>query len=139
MGDAAPFPAPFTGRDQEEGDAFAPRFDASGLVTAIVTHATSGALLMVAHMNAEALRLSIETGDAWFWSRSRSKLWRKGESSGALQKIVEMRTDCDQDAIWLKVIPQKAEDTCHTGRETCFYRRIEAKGGSVRLVKDQPA
>jgi phosphoribosyl-AMP cyclohydrolase len=87
--------------DIEEGLAFTPRFDASGLITAVVTDAASGDVLMVAHMNAEALAKTVETGEAWYFSRSRKKLWKKGESSGHLQRVVELRTDCDQDALWL--------------------------------------
>lgn len=118
----------------EEGDTLTPRFDPNGLVTAVVTDAESGEVLMLAHMNDAALGKSIETGEAWFWSRSRGELWHKGATSGAIQQIVEMRVDCDQDAVWLKVRPQKREDTCHTGRKSCFYRRIEP--GTGRLVKD---
>ena len=86
----------------EEGEVFAPRFDANGLITAVVTDAGDGTLLMVAHMNAEALALTIETGIAHYWSRSRGRLWKKGETSGNFQHVVEMRTDCDQDAMWLR-------------------------------------
>ena len=98
----------------EEGVEFAPRFDSSGLLTAIVTDARDGALLMVAHMNEEALRLTLETGIAHYWSRSRKALWKKGGTSGNLQKIEEMRVDCDQDAIWLKVAVAGNNVTCHT-------------------------
>ena len=87
----------------EEGSAFTPRFDANGLVTVVVTDAADGALLMVAHMNAEALALTLQTGIAHYWSRSRNSLWKKGETSGNFQHVKEVRTDCDQDAIWLKV------------------------------------
>ncbi|WP_185985375.1 phosphoribosyl-AMP cyclohydrolase [Aureimonas mangrovi] len=120
----------------EEGSTLSPRFDAQGLVTAVVTDARAGGLLMVAHMNDEALRLTIESGIAHYWSRSRKTLWKKGETSGALQSVVEMRIDCDQDAIWLKVDVAKPEDTCHTGRGSCFYRRIVGENGSARLVVD---
>ena len=107
-------------------DRFDPRFDAAGLVTAIVTDADSGILLMVAHMNAEAIRLTQETGQAHFWSRSRQAMWRKGETSGNGLTLVEMRVDCDQDALLLRVSP--TGPACHTGRRSCFYRRIEADG-----------
>ena len=107
-------------------DRFDPRFDAAGLVTAIVTDADSGILLMVAHMNAEAIRLTQETGQAHFWSRSRQAMWRKGETSGNGLALVEMRVDCDQDALLLRVHP--AGPACHTGRRSCFYRRIESDG-----------
>lgn len=118
----------------EEGSDLTPRFGADGLVTAVVTDADDGQLLMVAHMNAEALAKTLATGEAWYFSRSRGALWHKGATSGAVQAIVEIRTDCDQDALWLKVRPQKAEDTCHTGRTTCFYRRIDPASG--KLVAD---
>lgn len=120
----------------EEGAVFTPRFDAAGLLTAVVTDASDGMVLMVAHMNAEALSLSIETGVAHYWSRSRNALWKKGETSGNLQKIVEIRTDCDQDAVVLKVEVAGHDATCHTGRRSCFYRRIEHGNGEVRLVID---
>jgi phosphoribosyl-AMP cyclohydrolase len=118
-----PFAPPGIKPALEEGAALTPRFDASGLVTAIVTDARSGDVLMLAHMNAEALALSIESGDAWYYSRSRSALWRKGESSGHTQTIVEMRVDCDQDAVWLKV--EQKGPACHTERKSCFYRVVE--------------
>jgi phosphoribosyl-AMP cyclohydrolase len=107
----------------EEGLALAPRFDADGLVTCIATDATSGDLLMVAHMNAEALARTIETAEAWYFSRSRRRLWRKGESSGHVQRVTEMRVDCDQDAVWIKV-QQEGPGACHTGRRACFYRAV---------------
>ncbi|UWF67530.1 MULTISPECIES: phosphoribosyl-AMP cyclohydrolase [unclassified Brucella] len=118
----------------EEGAAFTPRFDASGLITAIVTDARDGELLMVAHMNEEALRLTLETGIAHYWSRSRKTLWKKGETSGNLQSVVELRTDCDQDALWLKVHVAGDGPTCHTGRRSCFYRRVVSSGGKVSLT-----
>ena len=106
----------------EEGRALSPRFDANGLVTCVATDAATGELLMVAHMNAEALARSIETGEAWYWSRSRQELWHKGATSGQIQTIVEMRVDCDQDAIWLKVDVAGDGGCCHTSRHSCFYR-----------------
>ena len=122
----------------EEGTTFAPKFDAHGLVIAIAQEAGSGRVLMVAHMNAEALRLTIETGIAHYWSRSRQSLWKKGESSGELQQVVEMRTDCDQDAILISVEQQGRGAACHTGRKSCFYRIVEdaetlRDGGEARL------
>jgi len=117
----------------EEGAAFMPRFDASGLITAVVTDAQDGELLMVAHMNDEALRLTLETGIAHYWSRSRSKLWKKGETSGNLQSVIELRTDCDQDALWLKVRVAGDGPTCHTGRRSCFYRQVQSDNGQVSL------
>ena len=118
-------PASLGHEEQEEGTVFAPKFDAHGLVIAIAQEASSGRVLMVAHMNAEALRLTIETGIAHYWSRSRQSLWKKGESSGELQQVVEMRTDCDQDAILLSVEQAGRGAACHTGRKSCFYRIIE--------------
>ena len=115
-------------------DRFLPRFDAAGLVTAIVTDAGTGVLLMVAHMNQDAIDRTRETGQAHFWSRSRSALWRKGETSGNGLALIEMRVDCDQDALLLRVSP--AGPACHTGRRSCFYRRVEADGTLVFLADD---
>jgi phosphoribosyl-AMP cyclohydrolase len=116
--------------DIEESTAFTPKFDADGLVTAVVTDAASGDVLMVAHMNAQALSKTIESGEAWYFSRSRKALWRKGESSGHTQRVVELRVDCDQDAVWMKV-EQTGAGACHTGRRSCFYRAVPLgqKGG----------
>ena len=107
----------------EEDAKLAPKFDADGLVTCVATDAASGDLLMVAHMNAEALARTIESGEAWYFSRSRRALWRKGETSGHVQRVVEMRVDCDQDAVWIKV-EQAGPGACHTGRRSCFYRVV---------------
>jgi phosphoribosyl-AMP cyclohydrolase len=115
---------------REQGTALDPKYDANGLVTAVASDAGTGELLMLAHMNAEALAMTIETGEAHFWSRSRARLWKKGESSGHVLKVREMRIDCDQDAIWLIVDP--AGPACHTGERSCFYRRIEG-GALVRI------
>ena len=115
-------PSKLSHDDLEEGTAFAPRFDAHGLITAVAQD-ESGVVLMVAHMNAEALAKTIESGEAWYFSRSRRRLWRKGESSGHVQRVVEMRVDCDQDAIWIKV-EQAGPGACHTGRRSCFYRAV---------------
>lgn len=117
----------------EEGAVFSPRFDANGLLTAVVTDADDGALLMVAHMNADALGRTMETGVAHYWSRSRKTLWKKGESSGNVQHVVEMRTDCDQDAVHLRVNVAGDGATCHTGRRSCFYRRVELRDGKAVL------
>lgn len=103
-----------------------PRYDAAGLVTAVVTDRASGEVLMVAHMNAEALAATIATREAHFWSRSRARLWRKGESSGNVLHVADIRIDCDQDAVWL--IVDAAGPACHTGARSCFYRRIERDG-----------
>lgn len=119
--------------DIEEGLAFTPKFDANGLVTVVVTDAKSGDVLMVAHMNEEAIRKTVTSGEAWYYSRSRKTLWRKGETSGHTQRVVELRVDCDQDALWLKV-EQAGEGACHTGRRSCFYRAVPlGKAGGVRL------
>jgi phosphoribosyl-AMP cyclohydrolase len=117
----------------EEGAVFMPRFDASGLITAVVTDERDGELLMVAHVNEEALRLTLETGIAHYWSRSRNTLWKKGETSGNLQSVIELRTDCDQDALWLKVRVAGDGPTCHTGRRSCFYRQVQSEDGQVSL------
>lgn len=117
--------------DIEEGLGFQPRFDASGLVTCVATDAGSGEVLMVAHMNNEALRKTIATGEAWYFSRSRNSLWRKGETSGHVQRVVEMRMDCDQDAVWIRV--EQSGAACHTGRRSCFYRQVTAGEGGARL------
>jgi phosphoribosyl-AMP cyclohydrolase len=117
--------------DREEGLAFQPKFDASGLVTAVATDAASGDVLMVAHMNEEALRKTIASGEAWYFSRSRNALWRKGESSGHTQRVIELRMDCDQDAVWIKV--EQAGAACHTGRRSCFYRAVAEGEGGPRL------
>jgi len=120
-------------RDIEEGLTFTPGFDKDGLVTAVVTDAASGEVLMVAHMNADAIARTVESGEAWYYSRSRKKLWKKGESSGHVQRVVELRVDCDQDALWLRV-EQTGPGACHTGRRSCFYRALQpGKAGAVTL------
>ncbi len=131
-GSAVPFPPPPSSKAElEEGRAFAPVFDSAGLIPAIVTRADGG-VLMFAHMNAEALRLTLETGEAHFWSRSRQSLWRKGETSGHRLLVEEIRTDCDQDVVWIRA-RLIGEAVCHTGRRSCFYRRIEAVEGTAVL------
>jgi phosphoribosyl-AMP cyclohydrolase len=102
------------------------------LITAVVTDATSGDLLMVAHMNAEALDRTLATGEAHYWSRSRGALWHKGETSGEIQTVVELRIDCDQDAIWLKVT-QQGGGCCHVGYPSCFYRVVRSADGTTSL------
>jgi phosphoribosyl-AMP cyclohydrolase len=116
--------------EAEEGSVLSPKFDADGLIACVATDAATGEVLMLAHMNAEALIKTITTGKAWYFSRSRKALWRKGETSGHSQRVVEMRVDCDQDAILLKV-EQKGGGACHTGRRSCFYRAVPLgpKGG----------
>ena len=118
----------------EQGSILTPRFDRDGLIAAVATDAATGEVLMLAWMNADALRLTVDTGIAHFWSRSRARIWKKGEESGNLLQIVEMRVDCDQDAIWMKVRVEGAGVACHTGAGSCFYR-VVAVGvpGSVRL------
>lgn len=117
----------------EEGSQLAPRFDADGLIPAVVTDHDSGLLLMHGYMNAEALRKTIEIGEAHYWSRSRQKLWRKGETSGLVQKVVQILVDDDQDCIWLRV-RVKGEASCHVGYRSCFYREItNSPQGDVEL------
>ncbi len=142
MSKDALFPAPSSTKSEiEEGTVFAPRFDADGLIPVVTTSATTGEVLMLAYMNADALARTIETGEAHYWSRSRETLWRKGETSGNCQRVVEMRTDCDQDAIWLKIEITGVEACCHTGRKSCFYRAVPvgeamAKGGAALRMVD---
>jgi phosphoribosyl-AMP cyclohydrolase len=118
--------------EREEGSTFAPAFDEAGLIGAIVTDAKCGGVLMFAHMNREALRRTLETGEAHFWSRSRQSLWRKGETSGNRLLVEEIRTDCDQDVLWLSV-KLSGEAACHTGRRSCFYRRVTQSQGAAVL------
>jgi phosphoribosyl-AMP cyclohydrolase len=133
LAEQSTFAKPSSTEAVEEGLLFAPKFDADGLVTCVATDAKTGDLLMVAHMNAEALRRTIESGEAWYFSRSRQSLWRKGESSGHVQRVLEMRVDCDQDAVWIKV-EQGGPGACHTGRRSCFYRVVQLrKGGPATL------
>jgi phosphoribosyl-AMP cyclohydrolase len=119
--------------DRETGLELDPKWDANGLITGVVTDAGGGELLMVAHLNAEALALTQSTGEAHFWSRSRGRIWRTGEESGNVLRVVELRIDCDQDALWIKAEP--AGPACHTGAQSCFYRVVE---GSVLLRGDGP-
>ncbi len=120
----------------DETEAFQPRFDGDGLIPAIVTDARDGALLMFAHMNTEALRLTLETGFAHFWSRSRQALWKKGETSGELLEVSEVLTDCDQDVLQVKATLLGKGAACHTGRNSCFYRRIS--NGKLEFVGAAP-
>ena len=123
--------------DLEEGDRLRPRFGQDGLVTCVTTDAGTGEILMVAHMNRTALARTVATREAWYWSRSRGELWRKGATSGQLQTVEEMRVDCDQDAVWIKVRVGGDGGACHTGRRSCFYRAVELggeqDGGEARL------
>lgn len=111
---------------RDRGLTLNPKYDDNGLITAVVTDVDSGDLLMVAHMNAQALALTLETGLAHFWSRSRKALWKKGETSGNMLQVRDIRIDCDQDAVWVKAVP--AGPTCHTGARSCFFRRIGPDG-----------
>lgn len=128
-----PFAPPGTKLDLEAGTALTPKFDEHGLVPVIAQDVETGAVLMLAWMNAEALARTIATGEAWYWSRSRAAYWRKGETSGNTQTVVSLATDCDQDAILMQV--RQIGPACHTNRRSCFYRRIEkAPDGRVSLV-----
>jgi phosphoribosyl-AMP cyclohydrolase len=117
--------------DREEGLTLQPKFDSNGLITCVATDAVTSEVLMVAHMNEEALRRTIQSGEAWYFSRSRGALWRKGETSGHVQRVVEMRVDCDQDVILIRV--EQLGAACHTGRRSCFYRKVEMAEGGTRL------
>lgn len=124
----APRPSIAASMDEarDKGLTLNPKYDRDGLITAVVTDVNSGELLMVAHMNAEALKLTVDTGLAHFWSRSRQSLWKKGETSGHMLQVRDIRIDCDQDAVWVKAVP--AGPTCHTGARSCFFRRIGPEG-----------
>ncbi|HEY0032579.1 MAG TPA: phosphoribosyl-AMP cyclohydrolase [Devosia sp.] len=126
-------PSTLTHQQLEEGSAFAPRFDAAGLVTVVTIEAGTNDVLMLAHMNSAALALTLETGIAHYWSRSRAKIWKKGETSGELQEVVELRVDCDQDALVLVVNQTGRGAACHTGRKSCFFRRVELENGAATL------
>ena len=117
-------PARAEHEELEEGLRLSPRFSSEGLITCVTTDADTGEVLMVAHMNRDALARTVETGEVWYWSRSRQELWRKGATSGQLQSVREMRVDCDQDAIWIKADVAGDRGCCHTGRKSCFYRTV---------------
>jgi phosphoribosyl-AMP cyclohydrolase len=127
------FAAPGDADAVENGTGFTPRFDAHGLVTCVVIDAGDGAVLMLAHMNADALARTIDSGEAWFWSRSRGALWRKGETSDNTLRVEELRVDCDQDALLLRVRVGGKGVACHTGRRSCFYRRLDRRNGKPVL------
>ena len=128
------------GGPPEEGREFKPRFSADGLITCVTVDDGDGAVLMVAHMNAEALAKTLETGVVHYWSRSRGSLWRKGDTSGQIQSLVEMRVDCDQDAVVARVRVGGDGGACHTGRRSCFYRRVETGPDGPHLdYVDPPA
>ncbi|WP_375464794.1 phosphoribosyl-AMP cyclohydrolase [uncultured Methylobacterium sp.] len=121
---ALAFDPPGSREAVEEGLAFTPRFDRDGLIACIAVDAGDGRVLMLAHMNAESLRRTLETGEAWYWSRSRGELWHKGATSGQVQRVTGMRTDCDQDALLITVAVGGDGGCCHTGRPACFYRSV---------------
>lgn len=121
----ADFPTAPSKEALESGETLAPRFDANGLICAVTTHAQTGEVLMVGWMNAQALQATLDTGDVHYFSRSRQELWRKGETSGQVQKVAEIRVDCDQDAVWVKCLPQGDGGACHVGFRSCFYRVVE--------------
>lgn len=132
----AQFGARGTPAQIEHGTTFSPLFDRDGLLPAIASDAASGEVVMFAWMNADALSRTLDTGYAHFWSRSRARLWQKGEDSGNRLRIVEARTDCDQDVIWLKVVVEGDGVACHTGARSCFYRRVETDAGGTRLLAE---
>ncbi|MGS4885466.1 phosphoribosyl-AMP cyclohydrolase [Roseibium sp. MB-4] len=118
----------------EEGDRLMPKFDQDGLIAAVVTDFKTSEVLMVGYMNEEALKRTIETGEAWYWSRSRQGFWKKGETSGQIQKVQEILTDCDQDALVVKVTVEGNGATCHVGYRSCFFRKVSnTQDGTVRL------
>lgn len=121
----AEFPVAANQEALERGVDLAPRFDDKGLIAAVATHAETGEVLMLAWMNAEALKLTVDTGEAHYFSRSRQALWKKGETSGQVQRVTELRVDCDQDAVWIKVLPQGDGGACHVGFRSCFYRALD--------------
>ncbi len=130
-------PASLSRDARETGNVFAPKFDPDGLILAVVSEATTNQVLMVAHMNRQALGLTLETGIVHYYSRSRAALWKKGEISGETQKLVELRTDCDQDVLLLKVNQNGRGAACHTGHKSCFFRKVEVAGdGKVGLNND---
>lgn len=136
MGSDQNFPPPGNKQELEQGTELTPKFDANGLLPAIVTNVDGGDVLMLAYMNAEALRLTLSTRKAHFWSRSRGEIWLKGETSGNVLEVVELRTDCDQDCIWIKASISGDQVACHTGKTSCFYRVITNDDGDIRLVSD---
>jgi phosphoribosyl-AMP cyclohydrolase len=129
---------PGAASDREEGEAFEPKFGADGLATCVTIDADRGEVLMVAHMNDAALQATMATGIVHYWSRSRDALWRKGDTSGQIQTLVEMRVDCDQDAFLVFVSVGGDGGACHTGRRSCFYRRVEREGETARLAFIEP-
>jgi phosphoribosyl-AMP cyclohydrolase len=131
------FPDPASKQDLEAGSVLCPKFSADDLITAVAVDQADNAVLMVAHMNDEALRLTLETGIAHYWSRSRGEIWKKGETSGNTQTVAQIRIDCDQDCVVLKVTTGGDGANCHTGRKSCFYRTIENEDGDYVLAFDE--
>jgi phosphoribosyl-AMP cyclohydrolase len=131
VADPLQFPAPGDTQALEQGARLTPRFNDQGLIPAVATDANSGDVLMLAWMNAEALSLTLTTGEAHYWSRSRQELWHKGATSGHTQKVTEIRTDCDQDTIWIVV--KQSGAACHTGEQSCFYRRVAEDGQLTKV------
>lgn len=129
-----PFPPALAGDAQDTSETLRPRFNADGLVAAIAQDVDTGEVLMLAWMNAEALRVTLETGRGTYWSRSRSTLWVKGETSGNTQEVIEVLVDCDQDLVLLKV--RQSGGACHTGRRSCFYRTVEPDGAALSLLSE---
>ncbi|MEM0900495.1 MAG: phosphoribosyl-AMP cyclohydrolase [Pseudomonadota bacterium] len=131
------FQAPPSSKEElEAGTQFTPRLSDDGLITVVTLDNETGEVVMVAHMNADALSLTLETGIAHYWSRSRQSLWKKGETSGNQQLVKEIRTDCDQDVLTLRVETQGDNANCHTGRKTCFYRIVDTHDGVASLRFD---
>jgi phosphoribosyl-AMP cyclohydrolase len=126
---------PIAKSELEEGADFRPQFSPNGLIACITIDDATGDVLMLAHMNAEALDLTLRTGTVHYWSRSRKELWRKGDTSGQVQNLVELRVDCDQDALLARVQVGGDGGACHTGRRSCFYRRVRVEGDAVRLTR----
>ena len=126
-----PYPTDPEPSGLEESARFTPAFDSDGLIPCVTVAASGGDVLMVAWMNAEALSLTLETGLVHYWSRSRQAIWKKGETSGAVQRVVDLLTDCDQDVILVRAEVEKRAGTCHTGRPTCFYRSVPLGGGAI--------
>ncbi|MEM7300351.1 MAG: phosphoribosyl-AMP cyclohydrolase [Pseudomonadota bacterium] len=134
MSSSIQFPAPLPKAEQDATSEFSPKFDADGLITAVAVDADDGQPLMLAYMNAESLALTLQTGEAHYWSRSRAELWHKGATSGNVQEVVEVLTDCDQDALVLRVRPKGHGSACHTGRKSCFYRSVTLEGNKCSLT-----
>ena len=132
--------SPFESRDGQDrqsiefGEQFMPKFDSQGMIPAIATDMDSGEVVMFAYMNAHSLKKTLETGEAYYWSRSRAELWHKGESSGNVQDVIELRTDCDQDVVWLKVRTRGSQANCHNGYKSCFYRVASLQDGKAGLT-----